>query len=131
VWVAGSSGLKKLDPLTGDELGSTAVGSPGFGETASVAVGDDAVWYASSSGQTLSKVDLQSAATAQTFTVGNGPSGIAIGEGAVWVANSRDGTLSRVDPEHGQPRSIGIGQPTGGVVAAYGSVWTSPGQPRS
>jgi len=131
VWVAGSSGLTKLDPLTGAELGSTAVGSPSFGETASVALGSDAVWYAPSSGETLSKVDSQSAATAQTFTVGKGPSGIGVGEGAVWVANSGDGTVSRVDPQGGNPRTISVGQAPGGVVAAYGSVWTSPGEPRS
>jgi class 3 adenylate cyclase/streptogramin lyase len=131
VWVAGSSGLTKLDPLTGDELGSTAVGSPSFGETASVALSRDAVWFASSSGQTLSKVDPQSAATGQTFPVGEGPSGISVGEGAVWVANSRGGTVSRVDPQGGNPSTIAVGGSPGGLVAAYGSVWTSPGQPRS
>jgi class 3 adenylate cyclase/streptogramin lyase len=130
-WVAGSSGMTKLDPLTGTELGSTVVGSPSFGETASVALGYDAVWYASSSGQTLSKVDPQSAATTQTFTVGTGPSGIAVGEGAVWVANSRDASVSRVDPQGGNPRTISLGATPGGIVAAYGSVWTSPGEPRS
>jgi len=131
VWVAGSSGLTKLDPVTGTELGSTAVGTSSFGETASVAVGDDAVWYASSSGETLSKIDPQSAATAQTFTVGKGPSGIGGDQGAVWVANSRDGTVSRVDPQEGNPRTISVGQTPGGIVAAYGSVGPSPGEPRS
>jgi streptogramin lyase len=131
VWVAGSSGLTKLDPLTGTELGSTAVGTSSFGEAASVAVSDDAVWYASSAGETLSKIDPQSAATAQTFTVGKGPSGIGVGEGAVWVANSRDGTVSRVAPDGGDPRTISVGQTPGGIVAAYGSVWTSPGEPRA
>jgi DNA-binding beta-propeller fold protein YncE len=131
VWVAGASGLTKLDPLTGDDLGSTPAGSRSVGETASLALGDDAVWYASSSGQTLSKVDPQSAATVETFTVGNGPSGISVGEGGVWVANSRDGTVSRVDPQGGNPRTISVGQTPGGIVAAYGSVWASPGEPRS
>ena len=54
--------------------------------------------------------------------------GVAVGEGAVWVANSVDGTVSRVDPgEHAT--TIALGAPPRGVVAAYGSIWTSPGEP--
>ena len=131
VWAAGSSGVTKIDALTGQELGSATVGSQSFGETASVAFGANAAWYAASSGHTLSKLDPQSVSTTQTFSVGLGPSGISVGEGAVWVANSRDGTVSRVDPRGGEPRAIKTGQMPGGVVAAYGAVWTSPGEPRS
>jgi streptogramin lyase len=131
VWVAGSSGITKLDAVTGAELGSASIGSQAFGETASVALGPTAVWYAASSGQMLSKLDPQSVATTQTFSVGKGPSGIAVGEGAVWVANSRDGTVSRVDPQGGASGTVTLGPTPGGVVAAYGSVWTSPGEPRS
>jgi len=94
-------------------------------------LGSNAVWFAASSRQTLSKLDPQSLAVTQTLAVGKGPSGVAIGEGAVWVANSRDGTVSRIDPGGGKPRTIKLGSPPGGIVAAYGAVWTSPGQPRS
>ncbi|PWU17745.1 MAG: hypothetical protein C5B48_15585 [Candidatus Rokuibacteriota bacterium] len=131
VWVAGSSGVTKLDAVTGNELDSATIGSQEFGETASVALGDNTAWYATSAGQTLTKLDPQSVATTQTFTVGKGPSSVAVGEGGVWVANSRDGTVSRVDPQGGQPLTITLGETPGGVVAAYGEVWTSPGQPRS
>jgi DNA-binding beta-propeller fold protein YncE len=108
------------------------IGSQAYTETASVAVGPGAAWYAASSQPTLSKLDPQSASITQTFPVGKGPSGIALGERAVWVANSGDGTVSRLDPRGGAPpRTIRLGQTPGGVVVAYGNVWTSPGQRRS
>jgi DNA-binding beta-propeller fold protein YncE len=130
VWVAGASGVTKLDALTGLPLGSVTTGSQASGETSSVALGANAVWFAASSGQTLSEIDPQSLATTQTFSVGKGPSGIAVGERAVWVANSGDGTVSRIEPQRGEPNVVGIGQTPGGIVAAYGAVWTSAGEPR-
>ena len=131
VWVAGPSGVTKIDPTTGFQLGSTSPGSQTVSETASIAVSEGAVWFAASSGQTLSELDPQSLAVTQTATVGKGASGVAVGEGAVWVANSRDGTVSRVDLHGGQTRTIRLGSAPGGIVAAYGAVWTSPGEPRS
>jgi len=131
VWVAGSTGVVTLDAATGLGLGSTSIGSEPSSETASIALGAGAAWYAASSGTTLSKLDLQSGSSTETFPVGKGPSGVAVGEGAVWVANSGDGTLTRVDPRGGSPRQIDLGNTPGGVAAAFGSVWTSPGQPRS
>jgi class 3 adenylate cyclase/streptogramin lyase len=130
VWVAGSSGITKLDAATGLELGSMSAGSQGVSEAASIALGRDAVWYVGSAGEKLSKLDPESVATTETFPVGQGPSGVAVGEGAVWVANSIDGTVSRVDEQSGATTTIRLGQTPGGVVAAYGAVWTSPGEPR-
>jgi class 3 adenylate cyclase/streptogramin lyase len=131
VWVAGSSGVTKIDATSGVQLGSQSVGPSTVAETAAVALGLGAAWYSASSGRTLWKLDPQSLATSQTITVGNGPSGVAVGDGAVWVANSREGTVSRVNPNGGTPKTIKLGQPPGGIVDAYGAVWTSPGQPRS
>jgi YVTN family beta-propeller protein len=131
IWVAGSSGLTKLDPRTGIELGSAATGSQGFGETASVSLGNGAVWFSTSASDVLSKIDGQSIAIIETFRVGNGPTGISVGEGAVWVANSRDGTVSRIDENESGTRTIPVGGTPGGIVAAFGVVWTSPGEPRS
>jgi class 3 adenylate cyclase len=131
VWVAGSTGVEKIDAVTGDELGSAPVGIPVASETTSVALGAGAAWVAASGVQKLSKLDQESVAPTDTFAVGQGPSGIAVGEDAVWVANSRDGTVSRVDPRGGAPRTIDLAQTPGGVVARYDAVWVSPGQPRS
>ena len=130
VWVAGSSGLTKIDAATGVVLGSNDVGSEAFSESASVALGADAVWFAASSGPTLFKIDPETIGTSETFAVGRGPSGVAIGEGAVWVANSRDGTVSRVDLEDGEQETVELGAVPGGIVADFGDVWTSPGEPR-
>jgi len=131
VWVGGSSGVTKLDALTGQELGTAPNASQAPGETASVALGGNAVWFATSSSRMLSKLDPQSVAIKQTFTVGHGPSDVAVGEGAVWVTNSRDGTVSHLDLHASQPTTISLGQAPGGAVAAYGAIWTSPGEPRS
>jgi DNA-binding beta-propeller fold protein YncE len=131
VWVAGSSGVTKIDAVTGLELGSTSIGSQAFGETASVALSRNAVWFVASSSTTLSQIDPQSVSATQTFPIGKGPSGVAVGESAVWVANSRDGTVSRVDIQDGETKTISLGQTPGGIVAAYDAVWASPGEPRS
>jgi streptogramin lyase len=131
VWVAGSSSVTRIDAVTATKVGPQPLGSQAFTETASIAYGGNAVWFASGSGKTLFELDPQSLATKGTFDVGGGPSGISYGEEAVWVANSRDGTISRVDPSGGVPRVIRVGGAPGGIVAAYGSVWTSPGEPRT
>jgi class 3 adenylate cyclase/streptogramin lyase len=131
VWVADPLGVTKLDATTGIKLGSGSAGLPAYGESASVALDRNALWYAASSRPSIARIDLQSIAPTDTFPVGRGPSGVAVGEGAVWVANSRDGTVSRIDPQGGRARAISLGQVPGGVVAAYGAVWTSPGEQRS
>jgi streptogramin lyase len=120
VWVAGASGVTKLDALTGLGLGSATTSSQAGGETSSVALGANAVWFTASSGQTLSEIDPQSLATTQTFSVGDGPSGIAVGEGSVWVANSgeRNGLESR---RRAVSRVVGSARRPG-IVAAYGAV---------
>jgi class 3 adenylate cyclase/streptogramin lyase len=131
VWVAGVSTVTKIDAATGQELGQDSIPSSQFAETASIALGSGAVWYARSSEKTLWRIDPETATTAETFPVGRGPGGIAVGEGAVWVACSGDGTVSRVDPPSGKPTTIELGSAPGGIVAAYGAVWTSPGEPRA
>jgi class 3 adenylate cyclase/streptogramin lyase len=130
VVVGGSSSVTELDASTGVELGSRPIGPPG--ETASVAIGPTGVWSVASSRQTLSRLDPQSLSTIETFPVGHGASSVAVGQGTVWVTNSGDGTVSRVDLRGGKSRLIHLGrQVPGGVVAAYGAVWTSPGEPQS
>jgi class 3 adenylate cyclase/streptogramin lyase len=130
VWLAGSISVTKIDATTGLQLASQSVGSSAVAEASSVVPTGTAVWFAQSSGQTLSKLDPQSLSVAQTFAVGKGPSGVAVGDGAVWVANSVDRTDTRVDTRSGKSKTIKLGSSPGGIVAAYGAVWTSPGEPR-
>ena len=131
VWVAGLSTVTKVDAETGQELARGFNPSQRFAEVSSIAVGLGATWVARSSARILWRIDPQTAATAATVPVGRGPSGIAVDEEAVWVANSGDGTVSRVDPQSGKTTTIELGSSPGGIVSAYGAVWTSPGEPRS
>jgi class 3 adenylate cyclase/streptogramin lyase len=130
IWLGGKTGVTKIDPTTGSKLGFLPVGGLQGSSMTSIQVGTNAVWFAGSALPMLFRVDAgRGNLTRTTFTVGRGPSAIAVGEGAVWVANSLDGTVSRVDPNSGSVATIPLGAPPGGLVAAYGSVWTSPGKP--
>ncbi len=103
--------------------------SPWFGETSSVAVDDEAVWYATSSSDTLWKLDPQSGNTIDTAEVWRGPSGVAVSADGVWVTNSREDTLSRVHA-HGEVRTTLLGATPSDVVAAFRAVWVGPGNAR-
>jgi class 3 adenylate cyclase/streptogramin lyase len=128
-WVAGLSGLTKIDVVTSEELDEIEPGSPP-GEVGSVAAGLGAVWFTSSASRTLWRIDPQTDAVTRTFTTGKGPSALTVGEGAVWSANSRDGSVTRVD-RRGNVDTIRIGSTPAGIVAAYGKVWVTSGDPRA
>jgi DNA-binding SARP family transcriptional activator/streptogramin lyase len=126
-WVAGLSGLTKLDPDTGIELSEPPIGSRP-GEVESVARGLGAVWFTSSATGTLWRIDPRFDSVTRPFPVGKGPSAVAAGEGAVWVANSADGSVTRVG-RRGKVETIRIGSAPAGVVAAYGKIWVTSGDP--
>jgi class 3 adenylate cyclase/streptogramin lyase len=123
VWLGGRTNVLKLAAATGRPLVAIPVGGLLDSTAFSVEVGTGAVWFAGSAQPRLFRID-PSGAPVTTFPVGQGPSGIGVGEGAVWVA-SADGTVSRVNPD-GTVEAIQLGAPPAGIVAAYGSVWTSP-----
>jgi DNA-binding SARP family transcriptional activator/streptogramin lyase len=125
-WVAGLSGLTKIDAVTGVELDEIEPAPPG--EVGSVAVGLGAVWFTSSAARRLWRIDPQAVETTQTFPVGKNPSALTVGEGALWSANSGDGSVTRVDRQ-GNVDTIRIGSAPAGVVAAYGKVWVMSGEP--
>jgi DNA-binding beta-propeller fold protein YncE len=120
--------VTRMDPATGAILASIPVGGPP-GASTSIAVGAGAVWFAGSAEPKLLRIGTQTNAITDSFTVGAGPASVAVGEGAVWVANSIDGTVSRIDPDDAPVATIPLGAPLRGVVAAYGLIWTSPGDP--
>jgi class 3 adenylate cyclase len=126
-WVAGLSGVTKIDVVTGVELDPVETGAPP-GEVGSVAAGLGAIWFTSSASRTLWRINPQTDAVTRTFPTGKGPSALTVGEGAVWSANSRDGSVTRVD-QRGNVDTIRIGSVPAGVVAAYGKVWVSSGDP--
>jgi class 3 adenylate cyclase/streptogramin lyase len=125
VWLGGSNGVTRMDPVTGAILKSIDVGGPPSVST-SIAVGGAAVWFARGSAPKVWQIETRTNAITQTFAVGAGPASVAVGEGGVWVANSIDGTVSRIGSNEA---TIPLGAPSRGVVARYGGVWTSPGDP--
>lgn len=128
LWLGGNNSVTRMDPASGAILASIPVGGPPSAST-SVAVGAGAVWFAGSAEPKLLRIGTQANAITDSFSVGAGPAAVAVGEGAVWVANSIDGTVSRIDSNEGTVGTIALGAAPRGVVAAYGRVWTSPGQP--
>jgi len=130
VWLGGINGVSKLDPATGAELGSTFVAGVLDSQTTAIAVGANAVWFTGSSSAKLWQIQSGGETVLDSFPVGAGPSAVAVGaDGTVWVANSVDESVSRVDPDANSSRRIGLGESPGGILTAFGRVWTSPGTP--
>jgi class 3 adenylate cyclase/DNA-binding beta-propeller fold protein YncE len=129
VWVGGPIGVTRIDADTGDAIAEVPLTVTGSGETSSLALGVGALWYATSSDETLFDLDRETGATANTVSVGQGPTGIAITGDDVWVVSSRDGSASRVDPE-GRVRVHELGATPGAIVAAFGLLWVTGAEPR-
>ncbi len=125
VWLGGNSAVTRMDPSTGATLASIPVDALTSTST-SIALGAGGVWFASSSEAKLLRIGTRTNAITDSFTVGAGSSGVAVGQDAVWVANSADGSVSRIGTDSA---TVVLGVPVRGVVAAYGSIWTSPGDP--
>ena len=130
VWLGGINGVSKLDPATGAELGSTFVDGVLESETTAIAVGTDAVWFTGSSSAKLWQIQSGGETVLDSFPVGAGPSAVAVGAGGtVWVANSADESVSRVESGDDSSQRIELGASPGGIVTAFGRVWTSPHNP--
>jgi streptogramin lyase len=133
VWLADRATLVQVDPASGEQVDSIyPIGDPRVrARNISLAVGKDAVWFAAPFATKLWRIDGQQPRTIESFPAGRGPAGIALDEGAVWVANSSGNSVSRIDPVTGALETIRLGAPPGRLVAAFGKVWTSPGEPQS
>ena len=128
VWLGGPDGVTKLDLRTNYELGSTPVEPVLRSTTTSIAVGDDAVWFVGDSSTDLWRIDPESVDILRTFGIGTNPTAVAVGEdGAVWVAGDSVTSLWRLDPETNDDETIPVGATSGGLVADFGRIWTSPG----
>lgn len=62
-----------------------------------VAIGENAIWVASVSDDTVSRIDPGTNEVVATIPVGRNPAGVAVRDGAVWVANLQGATISRID----------------------------------
>ena len=130
VWLGGINGVSKLDPATGAELGSTFVDGVLESETTAIAVGTDAVWFTGELEREALADPVGRETVLDSFPVGAGPSAVAVGAGGtVWVANSADESVSRVESGDDSSQRIELGAYPGGIVTAFGRVWTSPHNP--
>jgi YVTN family beta-propeller protein len=86
VWTAPYLGktLWKIDPVTGDFIGSVQLGRPPAG----VAFGHGSLWIPHGDA-TLRRVDPRSEKITHTIALGVYVTEVAVGEGAVWVAVTR------------------------------------------
>lgn len=126
VWLGGRSGVIKVDPTTGSQLNSEFVSDVVDSTATSIAIGRTATWFTANSRPRLWQLTPEGS-TEDSFPVGDGPTAVAVdGDGNVWVT-AADGTLTKLDPRQGTPEPFEIGAAVGGVVAAFGHIWTSPG----
>ncbi len=129
VWLGGADGgVRKLSLRTGLELESTRVPPVLVSATTSIAVGRDAVWFVGNESARLWRIDPASASIVNSIALGTSPSAVAVGDdGAVWVASASAASLSRLDPGTNDVESIAVGATSGGLVADFEKIWTSPG----
>src|SRR5262249_20965851 len=127
VWLGGGDGVTKLDLHDGSELGSVPVPDALFSTTTSIAVDDDAVWFVGDSSTRLWRIDPEDVSTVNSFPIGASPSAVAVADdGAVWVAGRSVTWLWRLDLKKNHGERIPVGATSGGLVAAYHRMWTSP-----
>jgi DNA-binding SARP family transcriptional activator/DNA-binding beta-propeller fold protein YncE len=130
LWLGGTHGVTKLDLDTGQQLASVPVARVSESATTAIAVGRDAVWFVGDSSTSLWHIDPLSASILDSFAIGMSPRTVALGDdGAVWVASGSATSLWRLDPETNADETIPVGATSGGIVAEFDKIWTSPGAP--
>jgi YVTN family beta-propeller protein len=87
--------LLRVDPATGQVLATitdVTLGATGL------AVGDGAVWVASTYGNLVARIDPATNRVIATIPVEQYPLAVTVGSGAVWVRNEESSSVSRIDP---------------------------------
>ena len=130
IWLGGINGVNKLDPTTGTELNHTPVNGVVDSSAASIAIGKDATWFVANSRARLWQIPPAGDTVDDSYPVGEAPGAVDVDtDGVVWTASGGDGTVTRLDPRDGSFETIELGAAPGGIVTAFGRVWTSPGAP--
>ena len=129
VWLGGSNGVTKLDLQYRVRAREQPSGPGGR-------VGDhldrgrhDAVWFVGDSSTRLWRIDPLSpnVSIEDSFPIETSPSAVAVAkDGAVWVAGRSVTSLWRLDPGTNEDETIPLGATSGGLVADFGRIWTSP-----
>jgi DNA-binding SARP family transcriptional activator/streptogramin lyase len=127
VWLGGKDGVKKIDLLTGVLIDDTSPEDVESSRTTSIAVGND-VWFVGESSDRLWRIRPVSVSIQNSIPIGQSPTAVAVDAGgAVWVASSAKPSLSRLEPATEAVKQVELGTTSGGVVYAFGRIWTSPG----
>ena len=97
--------------------------------TTSIAVDGDAVWFVGDSSTRLWRIDAPSVSTRDSDRDRGKPQrrGRREEDGTVWVAGRSVTSLWRLDPGTDEDETIPLGATSGGLVADFGRIWTSPG----
>ncbi len=92
----------------------------------SIAVGQDAVWFASASG-VVTRIDpATDTVVLPTGVAGVLPTAVTTGFDSVWVANGGDNDVVRVNPRTtGVVGDFGVGRSPSGITVGDGAVWVT------
>jgi DNA-binding SARP family transcriptional activator/streptogramin lyase len=128
VWLGGSDGVRKLDLQTGFELGHAEVDDVVASLTTSITVDGNAVWFVGDSSTRLWRIEATSVTTQDSDEIGSTPQAVVVDEElkGVWVAGRSANSLWRLDPRANEGETIPLGATSGGLVADFGRIWTSP-----
>lgn len=122
VWVtrAATSIVSKVDPASGNKLGTISLRTP-----CGIDADDRDVWVASPGLGTVVRYDPATLAERASISVPD-PFWVAIGPEAVWVAGEADGgTLYRINPATNKvAATVSVPNPfSTGLAVAHGAVW--------
>jgi predicted Ser/Thr protein kinase len=123
VWVGGSPGIVRIDPIDGDLLRSVRVNLLGVLDSPQVALGEGSAWAVTPQGE-LSRVDSTTGKRTGVVDLGQTASGLAVGFDTVWVIDELQGTLTRVDPKTLDAEDpMQLGGSLDAIEAGAGAVW--------
>ena len=117
----GSTRVLRLDP----ETGAVVARAISAAQLRWVAVGDGAVWAASSSGH-IARIDPATSTVTRTTKVSDAFDGITVGEGAVWAMNANGDSVLRIDPASGRATgTVRVGRLPSALATGAGAVWVA------
>ena len=86
------------------------------------------MWFVGDSSTNLWSVDRLKVSILNADPIGASLTAVVVAEDeAVWVAGDSATSLWRLDPKTDEAEGIPVGATSGGIVAGFGRIWTSPG----
>jgi serine/threonine-protein kinase len=125
VWVADEAGrgITAVDAESGDVLRRDI--AP-HAAPLRLAVGAGGLWVSNATTNSVSRIDLGSAAPSAPIPAGRGPAGITVARGFVWVADSRSGSVAKLDPAvRAVVGTVEVGGSPGGIDAGPSLLWVA------